>query len=719
MPIIPSCSATAVSTPTSASATPQAAVTPRSTGPRSNATGGAPVPTLPPAKRHATAASAALRAGGAEASNRPSRPAATIPADVRDLVLTADASTKVLKLSAIAWAGPCKTDADLFTGKLKLEPGTTICGMLAQAGVAVTAELKQLVDILNKETPILVTPRQQALLPDGSIATRIVKGGGGGGQDPDLTTWRSDLNDIAAVVHAFSREGIRVVRLMLHLDKSAPAFSAEQLLQGDARTYGFTHEGSYPPATFMASGQPMRVLAGNDYPIGYGWTLSSKHYTGVLIGVNYAHGVAKPLPIETRKAYADNANTWCCFQLPAVPFTTDDLRADERSYTFNTLDLHDQASLRTLAKLVMQGDPAAIKRLLGTNYCAEGQWNSDNLGANAIITRQGIKCMNKDGSAEFLAQGEEWTSSTMFKLIDATNRHAEAAAEAAGESLAGLSGAARDAVVEKYAKDGWAKAKEELGTAVGKQFWQALESTQHHGVLPKFAPDATLPWQAYEPLHPDGLVADPMSVPKMVQELIRNQLPREQVAAKLAEYFTGLKTTSPAVYGAVREIATKLTRIDDGDKAMAALPACLAAAQVVGILSNPAFIATLKQQAGYERIVDPDPSKPEEAGLGKKADFDALVTRFVKEATDFTLTQEQRDAKLDALDDEFKRLHFKVSVLSGSAGSVPTDVVNVGPMLYRAPASPMTSARYPDVCDSQPQTVYEYIAHTLPAEFFA
>lgn len=548
-------------------------------------------------------------------------------------------------------AGPFTRPGEMFQGKALIPVRDMVAGALKSAGVEGAAAFQPLLAAVASEA-VLRTPAHQFDL-GGEVGNRVVFYGGARGHA-----------DIDQLVHAANAQHLRLAKVMTHVNAEGQGGSIAAIVEDGVG--GTTHTGGFSAG--YSNGE--KVSQRSDWPADYG-SLDDSHrtYNAHLVAIDYQAGTEKVIPEAHLAAYKSNADMWDAISGMVVPFASGDRNPDYTNYKFNPLEVKDQASMKAVASSLAELDRDRMLDQHGAFYCAEGQFSVANLGPNVLIKRS--------------SHGE----TPLGKLVDAF------------QSAPGVD--------REHPERGWQHLRD-TGHISGEQY-RALESTQRLAVYLEFQAEDVPSWQAYGPRQEDGLIAEPMTIATMAWGLLRNYLPREGIAATVAQE---LGQAAAKDRGAHRALAALLSQAAGGPvapdsaagrAALGQLSMKLASGLLLQVLSSPEFKDTLLKKAGFHEITND----------GDKQKVLDLYGQFLAVLQDPSLATDQKkmDEAVMKLDKAFGSLEVERRTYVPVTGEYIGK--QKGLMRYFAPQCFVFAAQHPELFQSN---ALRYLATAMHAD---
>ncbi|MCB9652809.1 MAG: hypothetical protein H6729_01605 [Deltaproteobacteria bacterium] len=449
--------------------------------------------------------------------------------------------------------GPFTRPSEIFEGKAFVPVQEIVGGAMAGLPPDAQAIANRLLPKLNA-TRLITGPAHQYLLDDGSVGNRVVFYGGDIGH-----------KHIDHVVQELNKQHLRLAKQMVHFNREGQGGSVEDIL-GDG-VAGATHVGGFSAG--YRDGAPVSIKS--DWPSTYG-TLDedNEHYNASLFAIDYQAGTQDRIPEANLRAYKSNADIWDAVAGIVVPFTDEDYDFRYADYSYNPLEVYDQASIRSVAKDMASLDQDTFMNKHGTFYCAEGQYVVANLGPNALLKKS------------------VFGDTPLGHLIEAFQ--------------------AAPGVSREHPEIGWRHLLET--DAIDNWQYQNLVETDRDAVYLEWIPEDIEPWTAFRPFEKEGLIARPMTVATMAWALIKDYLPREGVAGAILDELNDVH--KKAVLSGDREALDALkvlTRGEDpmsgpGRHALEQFATQAATGFLASVLGNEAFRDRLLQQTGFEEITN-------------------------------------------------------------------------------------------------------------------
>lgn len=546
-----------------------------------------------------------------------------------------------------AIVGPFRDASELYQGKAFI-PARYLM-FQALEGAPVEAAPKEALLTALPELILIRTPAHQFALKDGPGNHVIFYG------LREVTGQGPQHTEIDRITHALSGRGCRLIKQMVHFDKSA----VDEGAQGGAPDAivrdgvgGATHAGGFS-AGRNAHGHAVSVKS--DWPAEYGWLNDySESYNAHLFAIDYRGGVREPIPDREVQAYCRNADMWDCCAAILVPFVEEDQNPDYQDYTFNPLEVYDQASARRVAASLAQLDRVNFLADHGAFYCAEGQYVVANLGPQ------------EDEQGGTLLKRSRFGDSPFGKLIDEFQSAPAYAGMAAEERRMNPS-------------SGWAHLLS-LGPTKGgidaDQF-RALSASDRTAVCLEWLPEDIRGWQSYGPLDDEALIAGPMTVAGMAWALLRNYMPRQPIARAIAAEIADVHDNGPqaARDAIVQMLAGNNIRTPEGELALSKLAFRAATGLLLGLLTSEEVRDKMLQKAGFEEITnEQDKAKVMKAYAGF---LDLLLQQDLSDQAAMDAALLRADAKMRDL---------RVTRKYHNRATRRTDDSKTTLMLYAAPA---------------------------------
>jgi hypothetical protein len=572
-----------------------------------------------------------------------------LPATLRDIVRPADEAVNLVEVNATfnpmkALIGDFTKGREVFQGKAVLPLRMIIGGVIKALPAAQQTALAPLV-AATQEATVIRTTGHLYKGADGAPDARVVPYGGSVGH-----------KHIDAIVLELGKKFIRVVKQMVHFNGAGQGGDPKAIV-GDG-VAGATHAGGFSAGKL--AGKPATTR--RDWPADYG-SLGDNNidYNAVLIAVDYRAGCHKPIPDDHLEAYYKSADIWDAVAGLIVPFASQDPDQRYSNYKYNPLDAHDQASLASVATSLSSVSWEVFNDKHGAFYCAEGEKTGDNLGPNQPVKKVTLG------------------ATKMGELI---------------ETFQKAPGLTRD-----KPEIGW-RYLVSKGLISEAQLEQ-LKSTGRNAVYLEWVPDTIEPWTKFQPKQKDGLIASPMSVAGLAWGLLRNYLPRQDIANAVVDelgriYKGGGNDAKAAVMGL---LGGQPPTTNAGNAAAQMVGLKAASGFLLSVVSDPEFRKMLLQKAGFEEITnDADKAKVHAA----YDEFLGILGR-----TDVT-SQGSLDKAVRQADDNFKKLTVERQDRDHVSGRLQPKRKAL--MLYFAPQCFGYAAQYPDLFDGH---ALKYVAHAL------
>ncbi|MBK8012906.1 MAG: hypothetical protein IPK13_16315 [Deltaproteobacteria bacterium] len=449
--------------------------------------------------------------------------------------------------------GPLARPSEIYEGKAFIPVQQIIGGAIAQLPPAARDFVARLLPKLNAAR-LIRGPAHQYRLDDGRVGNRVVFYGGDIGH-----------KHIDHVVQELNKQHLRLAKQMVHFNAPGQGGSVDEILSDGVA--GATHVGGFSAG--YREGVPVSIKS--DWPSSYGTLYEdNENYNASLFAIDYQAGTRDRIPDANLAAYKSNADMWDAIAGVVVPFTDEDPDFRYQDYSYNPLEVHDQASIKSVAKDLALLNTDTFLNNHGAFYCAEGQYVVANLGPNALIKKS------------------VFGRSALGHLIDTF------------QSAPGVS--------REHPEIGW---QHLLDThVIDEAQYRSLAETDRDAIYLEWIPEEIEPWTAFRPFEKDGLIARPMTVATMAWALLRNYVPRERVAGAILDELRDVH--KKAVLTGDREAVDALKILagsedpssEAGQRVLEQFASQAATGFLVSILSNEDFRDRLLDQAGFREITN-------------------------------------------------------------------------------------------------------------------
>ncbi|MGD9785412.1 MAG: hypothetical protein AB7E80_06300 [Hyphomicrobiaceae bacterium] len=539
-------------------------------------------------------------------------------------------------LSGGPLVGAYEKGDDIYRGRAFIPVRLVMGGLIDAAGLP-KEPLQPLLAVLP-ELAVLATPAHQFRLAD-SVGNRIVFYGGGPGH-----------SGIDLLARDLRQRGLRLLKQMVHFNNASQGGEIKAIVEDGVG--GSTHVGGYSSG-FDENGASLSVKS--DWPYSYGFLDDyNRTYNANILAVDYRGGTRDPIPDAMIEAYCRNADMWDAAAAITVPFANEDLDPSFQEYTYNPLEVFDQASARRVAAALAQLDKTHFLQQHGAFYCAEGQFVVANLGPQEDETGGTLLKRSRFGATRLGACIDNFAKAPGYAGLTADERRRRPMV--GWEHLLSLGA--------------------EGGGISSEQFNQ-LVATDRTAIALEWLAEDVKGWQSFGPLHPEALVARPMTVATMAWGLFRRYLPREGIAKLVVTELVKAHATggAPVKAAVVMLAGGNDPNSPEGRMALAGLGARAAAGLHLGLLSSEEVRTRLLQKAGFEEITnDADKAKV----MAAYQSFLAILQNADHN------TQAALDAALRSADDELAKVQVTRRYLNKLTGEI--DEAKTSLMVYAAPA---------------------------------